>query len=74
MPIADADVALAAAIRAVRDERGATQEQIASDAGITVGTYARVERGQANPTWTTLRRIAAALGVSVSELAIRAGE
>jgi transcriptional regulator with XRE-family HTH domain len=28
-----------------------------------------IERGEGNPTWGTLRGIAAALGVSVSELA-----
>lgn len=28
-----------------------------------------IERGEGNPTWATLRGIASALGVSVSELA-----
>ena len=29
----------------------------------------RIERGNANPTWTTVRRIAVALGVSLATLA-----
>jgi len=36
--------------------------------GLTVTAYARIERGSANPTWTTVRRIADALGVTLGEL------
>jgi DNA-binding XRE family transcriptional regulator len=32
-----------------------------------------IERGEANPTWAIVRRIAVALRVPVSELALRAG-
>lgn len=38
-------------------------------AGITPGTLSRIEGGKANPTWTTVERIAEALSVSVTELA-----
>lgn len=60
---------LGQAIRQLREERGATQEAIAHDAGITTATLGVIERGLSNPTWATVRSIAAALGVTISELA-----
>jgi transcriptional regulator with XRE-family HTH domain len=74
MPTADGDLALGVAVRALREERGLSQEDVAHAAGVTTGTYASVERGQANPTWATLRKISAALDVRLSELAARAGQ
>jgi transcriptional regulator with XRE-family HTH domain len=64
-----ADPALAATLRRLRIERGDTQEDLAHRAGLTVAAFARIERGNANPTWTTVRRIAVALGVSLTALA-----
>ncbi len=63
------DPALASTVRRMRVERGDTQEDLAHRAGLTVAAFARIERGHANPTWTTVRRIAAALEVSLSTLA-----
>lgn len=63
-----ADAALAATLRRMRLERGDTQEDLAHRAGLTVAAFARIERGHANPTWTTVRRIADALGVSLEAL------
>lgn len=60
--------ALGEAVRQLREKRGATQEAVARDAGITTATLSLIERGQANPTWDTLKRIAAALGSSMGEL------
>jgi transcriptional regulator with XRE-family HTH domain len=51
-----------------RPERGYTQEDLARRAGLTVAAFARIERGNANPTWTTVRRIAAALEISLATL------
>lgn len=34
-----------------------------------MNTLSLIERGKANPTWETVRGIATALGVSISELA-----
>jgi len=62
------DRALAATLRAVRTERGHTQEDLAHRAGLTVAAVARIERGQANPTWTTVRRLAQALDISLAAL------
>jgi transcriptional regulator with XRE-family HTH domain len=56
-------------VRELRTRCNATQEEIADDAGITPQTLSLIERGQANPTWDTARKLATALGVSIGELA-----
>lgn len=61
--------ALGEAVRDLRLKRRATQEDIAAGAGITAATLSLIERGQANPTWDTARKLATALGVSMNELA-----
>ena len=61
--------ALGKAIRALRQKRGASLETLSGEAGITLNMLSLIERGEGNPTWATVRGIAAALGVSVSELA-----
>ncbi|HXB16396.1 MAG TPA: helix-turn-helix transcriptional regulator [Solirubrobacteraceae bacterium] len=63
------DKALGEALRGLRDRQGLTQEALASRAGITTGTYARLELGQSDPSWSTLRAVAKALGVTLSQLA-----
>jgi transcriptional regulator with XRE-family HTH domain len=63
-----ADPALAATLRRLRTERGDTQEDLAHRAGLTVAALARIERGHANPTWTNVRRIAAALDIGLAAL------
>ncbi len=63
------DPALATVLRRMRVERGATQEALAYRSGITTGSLARIELGQASPAWTTVRQIAKALDVSMAELA-----
>jgi transcriptional regulator with XRE-family HTH domain len=62
------DQMLAGSLRQLRRKGGSTQEDIAHGAGITVAALARIERGQSNPRWTTVRRIAAALEISLAEL------
>jgi transcriptional regulator with XRE-family HTH domain len=64
--------AIGMAIRELREQRGLTQEALASEAATTLSTLSLIERGRANPTWATVHDIAAALGVSISELAKRA--
>lgn len=61
--------ALGAAIRQLREKRGVSQVAVARDAGLTGETLSLIERGHANPTWATAGDIAAALGVSITELA-----
>jgi transcriptional regulator with XRE-family HTH domain len=62
------DLALAGTIRSLREARHLGQEAVAHEAGLSVATYARIERGQVNPTWTTVRRVSGALGLSLAEL------
>jgi transcriptional regulator with XRE-family HTH domain len=64
--------ALGRAIRQLRDERGLKQKELAQAADMNVTAISHIERGRANPAWGTVRRIAAALGVPVSEIAARA--
>ncbi|HVQ58782.1 MAG TPA: helix-turn-helix transcriptional regulator [Solirubrobacterales bacterium] len=61
--------ALGKAVRQLRERRDLTQEALAEKAGITVRSLSQIETGNANPTWATVRDIAAALGVSISQLA-----
>jgi len=62
------DAALAAAVRRLREERGMTREALAFASGITTGSVARVELGQAVPGWDTVRQLAKALDVSMADL------
>jgi transcriptional regulator with XRE-family HTH domain len=62
------DQRLARAIRDIRERSELSQEVVAHSARLTVSAYARIERGEANPTWTTVTQIAQALGVSLAQL------
>lgn len=62
-------VALGKAIRDLRHKRGDSLEALAPKAGISLNMLSVIERGEANPTWNTVHGIAAALDVSVVELA-----
>jgi transcriptional regulator with XRE-family HTH domain len=53
----------------IKELRGdQSQEDLAHDAGISVSTLSRIERGLHKPELTTLRRLAAALAVPLIEL------
>jgi XRE family transcriptional regulator, regulator of sulfur utilization len=60
--------ALGKAVRELRRERNATQEAVAREAGVTTATLSLIERGEANPTWNTVRAIATSLDVTMGEL------
>ncbi len=63
----DFDVrALGQALRAARRERGLTVEALAAAAGVSSGLISQLERGQGNPAFLTLRRLAEALGLPVA--------
>jgi len=68
-PSEQSQPALGKAIRQLRDQRGVSQEALAYEAGVTSGTLSLIERGLSNPTWGTVKGIAAALSVSVADLA-----
>jgi transcriptional regulator with XRE-family HTH domain len=61
--------ALGKAIRQLREERGISQEALAYEAGVTSGTLSLIERGRSNPTWGTVKGVAAALDVTIADLA-----
>lgn len=65
----DADPALAAVLRRLRAKRGETQEDLGYRVRITAGSLSRIEQGQANPTWSTVRKIADGLGITLTDLA-----
>jgi len=71
----DLAVRLAEQVRSLRIQAGLTQAELASRAGVTVETVARLERvlrgrlsANANPSLETMERIGTALGVEVAEL------
>jgi transcriptional regulator with XRE-family HTH domain len=61
--------ALGAAIRELRTKKGVSLEGLAADAGISKNMLSLIERGEGNPSWSTVEGIASALGMSVSLLA-----
>lgn len=63
---------LGAAIRRLRGERGLTIEGLAFRADWHPTYVSEVERGIKSPSWGKLVALAAALGVSIAELAQRA--
>lgn len=63
------DPALGRFLRRRREEQGLSQEAAAFHAGITTGTLARIELGQSDPAWSTVRAISGALELTLGELA-----
>ncbi|GIF10809.1 helix-turn-helix domain-containing protein [Actinoplanes teichomyceticus] len=59
---------LAATLRAVRTERELTLNALATRSGVSRAMIAKIERGAAQPTAALLGRLAAALGITLSEL------
>jgi transcriptional regulator with XRE-family HTH domain len=67
-PRSDPQVALGQAIRQTRLAHGLSQEEVAHGADLHPTWLSHIEAGR-NPSWGTVRRIATALGVELSELA-----
>ena len=57
-------------IRKLRKAQGKTLEQLAQISGVSAGLLSQVERGQGNPSFSTLVQIAHGLGVSVARLVV----
>jgi len=64
--------ALGRAVRSIREERGISQVQLATDSGFMQSWISQIEHGRRNPSWSNVVRLAEGLGVSLSELASRA--
>lgn len=63
---------LAAAVREARQDRELSAGTLAERSGVSRAMIGKIERGEAQPTAVLLSRLAAALGLSLSELVARA--
>jgi transcriptional regulator with XRE-family HTH domain len=61
-------ILLAKRLKELRDEKGFTQEALAYESDITLSQIARIETVKANPTVSTIFKIARTLNVPVSTL------
>jgi XRE family transcriptional regulator, regulator of sulfur utilization len=61
-------------VRELRTLSALTQEELADRAGITATALSRIERNEAEPRPSTLRKLAAALGVEPRELIKRGND
>jgi len=59
---------LAQRIRSLRERQGLTQEDFASQCGISVSFASLLERGARSPSYETLLQVAAALRISPADL------
>jgi transcriptional regulator with XRE-family HTH domain len=65
-------LALGLAVKRRREELGRTQETVANDTGLHQRWISNVETGKRNPSYGSLRRLAAGLDLGASELLTRA--
>jgi transcriptional regulator with XRE-family HTH domain len=68
-PRSEPQTALGEAVRRLREDKGLTQEAVAHAAGVHPTWVSRLEGGALNPSWGMVARVAAGLGVEVSEVA-----
>lgn len=64
--------ALGQAIRSLRKEKGLSQEGLGLESGLDRTYIGGVERGERNPSFESLLRIASALGTPLSAVIVRA--
>jgi transcriptional regulator with XRE-family HTH domain len=55
-------------LKEMRISKGLSQEQLANDADIPINQIGRIERGEINPSLSTLHSIALALKIKLTEL------
>ncbi len=55
-------------VKEIREKANLTQAQVADKAGINVNYFARLERGEVNPSAEILKSIAKALNVTSSDI------
>jgi len=63
---------LGTALKAIRDETGITQDDLAERAGTTKSSVSRIENDEQAPSLDMLERLAAALKVKVYQIMARA--
>ncbi|WP_166789676.1 helix-turn-helix domain-containing protein [Cryobacterium fucosi] len=67
-PSCEASRILGDRLRLRRRQLSLNQEAVAHLAGLNVSNYARIDRGHGNPTFHTLIRLAAVLGLEPGDL------
>jgi len=55
-------------LRSIREKQGVTLRELRKRSGVAVSNLARYEAGEGDPRLSTLRKVAKALGVTVSVL------
>ena len=55
-------------IKAAREAKGMTQAEVAKNCRITTNYYARIERGECQFTFKTLKKILIVLGIRSSDI------
>ena len=60
--------ALAKRVKAYRESLGETQFELSGEIGISIEELSLIERGEANPRLSTMQKIAAHMGITVSAL------
>lgn len=55
-------------LKSIREEMNESQMEFAYNCGISTETFSLIEREKVNPNLDTLQKIAAYLGITVSEL------
>jgi transcriptional regulator with XRE-family HTH domain len=73
-PRSEPQPGLGRAIKQLRTDCGLSQEEVGLRAEIHPTWISHIESGRNNPAWGSVRRIAAALGVRLTELAALAEE
>jgi len=67
-PKTNAQVLLGRRIRFLRNMKGWTQQELGEQADVNYKFVGEIERGQQNPSFAVLLRVAGALGVELPEL------
>ncbi len=67
-PLSDAARILGERVREQRLKFAISQDDVANLAGMNVSNYGKIERGLSNPTFHTVVRIAAVLGIDPGDL------
>ncbi len=55
-------------LREAREQKKLTQEEVATKSGITTSYYARIERGEEQPSLATLKSLAKTLNIKGSQI------
>lgn len=51
-----------------RLQKGLTQIEVAKKAGVHPNTYAKIERGEQNPTFPTIKKVAKVLDINLADI------